>query len=507
VIPLLLGDGFEQPVELAKAVFGDEAVAIDPCRQALEGGRIEVDWPPLRVARAGDQAGGFQDVDVLGNGLLGDSEGFGELVDGGVAARESGDHRAADGIGEGHEGEVEREVLLTFGSCPTIWLINHQVDKDCTPRRRACQAASHNCSRLLALMPIARVVASLHRLPVQVPLLAASRRVVAVVVRVETDAGAIGYGVAGPQHAAAVVDLLNRELGPYLVGHDPLLAEHIAHALEQRFNPRAMSGLISCALSGVDIALWDLRGKLLGQPVWKLLGGYSASVAAYITFGVPEYDTDQLVEAARLAVGRGYRRLKMVVGLDNDLDRVRRVREAIGADIQLMVDANEGLDLLQATALARQLSAFDIAWFEEPLRGNDVAGLAELRRRVAIPVAAGQFEGHRFRLRDLMLGGGVDVVQTNVLYVGGYTEALKVAHMADALRLPIAVGGGWAEHNAHLMAAVSNSHGVEMHAWQWTLAATLYEQVPTASEGVLTLGDAPGLGLDPRPEVLAETLG
>ena len=104
-----------------------------------------------------------------------------------------------------------------------------------------------------------------------------------------------------------------------------------------------------------------------------------------------------------------------------------------------------------------------------------------------------------------MLGAAVDIVQTNVLFVGGYTEALKVAHFADMLRLPIANGGGWAHHNAPLMAAVANGHGVEMHAWQWTLAETLYVDPPVATDGVLTLSEAPGLGLEPRQEVLRDT--
>jgi L-rhamnonate dehydratase len=329
------------------------------------------------------------------------------------------------------------------------------------------------------------------------------------VVRVEGDDGAIGFGVAGPPMHAAVVELINREIAPFLVGRNPLLTEQIASSLEQRFNSRAMTGIVSCALSGVDTALWDLRGKLLGQPVWQLLGGYSPNVAAYITFGLPEYDADQLAEAARLAVTRGYRQLKMVVGrsgdIAEDVQRVRRVRDAIGSDVALMIDANEAFDLPRAVDLARRVEELGIAWFEEPIQGNDVRLLAELRHRTSIPIAAGQFEGHRFRLRDLLLGSAVDILQTNVLFVGGYTEGRKVAHLAEALRIPIANGGGWPDHNAHLMAATPNSHGIEMHAWQWTLAETLYEAPPRPIAGVLSLTEAPGLGLDPKQEVLQET--
>lgn len=355
-------------------------------------------------------------------------------------------------------------------------------------------------------MNVAGVEATVHRVPVRVPLVESPRSTTVVVVRVESENGLVGYGVAGPQSPQAVAELVNRELGPFVIGRDLLLTEQLAHALEQRFNARAMTGIASSALSGLDIALWDLRGKLLGQPVWRLLGGFSPSVNAYITFGLPEYDADQLVEAARLAVSRGYTQLKMVVGrVADDLDRVRRVRRALGDGIRLMIDANEGFDLLQATQLARQVESLDIAWFEEPVHGNDVRLLTELRRRMTIPVAAGQFEGHRFRLRDLVVGSAVDILQTNVLYVGGFTAGLKVAHLAEGFRIPVANGGGWPDHNAHLMAAVANNHGVEMHAWQWTLAETVYGEAPLVRDGRYHLREVPGLGLDPRAEILKDT--
>src|SRR5207302_6843871 len=157
-----------------------------------------------------------------------------------------------------------------------------------------------------------------------------------------------------------------------------------------------------------------------------------------------------------LAVTRGYARLKMVVGrpagMAEDFVRVRRVREAVGDGIRLMIDANEGFTLQEALKLAKEVEPLGVDWFEEPVHGNDVRLLAELRRRTPIPIAAGQFEGHRYRLRDLMLGEAVDVVQTNVLFVGGYTEGVKVAHLAEVLRLPIANGGCWPDHHAQLMA-------------------------------------------------------
>jgi L-rhamnonate dehydratase len=359
-------------------------------------------------------------------------------------------------------------------------------------------------------MRIERIEASLHRMSLATPLLSETRRVPVVVVRVETDEGLVGFGAAGSQTAPAVLALINRELGPFLVGRDPLLGEACWHAVNTQFNPRSATGVLSCALSGIDIALWDLRGRVAGQPVWRLLGGFTRDVPAYVTFGLPEYDVDQLAEAARMVVAQGFTKLKMVVGriasMQLDVERVRRVRDAIGPDVELMVDANCGLDLARATELCAKLEPLGVALFEEPLHGNDASQMAELRRRTRIGLAAGQFEGHKWRLRELVTAGAVDLLQTNVLYVGGYTEALKVAHLAEAFRLPIGNGGGWADHNAPLFAAVPNGWGVEVHAWQWGLAQALYTDVAAAHDGVLTLGDAPGLGLEPRTDVLRETL-
>jgi L-rhamnonate dehydratase len=357
-------------------------------------------------------------------------------------------------------------------------------------------------------MQIQRVEASLHQVPVQVPLLAETITRPVVFTRVETDDGAVGYGLTG---GATVAELINRGLGPFLRGRDPLLTEQWWHEGYWQFNQRSLSGVVSSALSGVDIALWDLKGRVLGQPVWRLLGGFAARVPAYITFGLAEYDRTQLAEAARTLVAAGHDKLKMVVGaagnqtdLAEDAARVRTVREAIGEGVQLMIDANQLLDPLRAAELCRLVEPFGITWFEEPLHGNDALRLAELRQKTRIPIAAGQNEGHRWRHRELILGNAVDIVQPNVLFVGGYTEALKVAHLAQCFNLPIANGGGWPHHNAHLMAAVPNGWRVEFHLLMWYVGNAIYVDPPQPDGGWVTLTDSPGLGLEPRLDALEE---
>lgn len=200
----------------------------------------------------------------------------------------------------------------------------------------------------------------------------------------------------------------------------------------------------------------------------------------------------------------------MVVGVNNaqdpveDAARVRVVREAVGDGVQLMIDANYLFSLNNASELCRRIEPYDITWFEEPVYGNDALLLADLRRQTRIPIAAGQNEGHRFRHRELLVHGSVDLLQPNVCYVGGFTEGQKVAAMAQAFNIPIANGGGWPHHNMHLQAAMSNGWRVEFHYLMWKTGETIYKDPPGPQQGWVTVSEKPGLGLEPRWDALKE---
>ena len=359
-------------------------------------------------------------------------------------------------------------------------------------------------------MKISRVSATTHRLPVKVPPLAKPIDREMVFVRVETDDGLAGYGITGPQLRFSVREFVNAELGRFVTGMDPLATERIWEHAYWKFNQRSNSGVVMSGLAALDIALWDLKGRYLKQPVWRLLGGYSATVPAYITFGLLEFDRDQLCAVARSFVEKGHDKLKMVVAINDakdpkeDAARVRAVREAIGPNVELMIDANHLFTPMAATDLCRMIEDCDIRWFEEPLHGNDPRALAELRRKTTIPISAGQNEGHRWRHRDLITEGAVDIVQPNVVYGGGYTEGLKVAHMAQAFNLPIGNGGGWPQWNAHLQAAVPNGWRVEYHVPMWITGDTFFSGAPQPEKGWVTLTDRPGLGFDPNEAALKE---
>lgn len=360
-------------------------------------------------------------------------------------------------------------------------------------------------------MKIKNVTATSHRIPAKVPLLDHPVIREIVFVRVETDTGIVGYGLTGPIQRFAVRELINKEMAPLILGKDPLATERHWYDLFYRLNPRAQTGAWSSAVSAVDIALWDIKGKYLRQPVWRLLGGYSATVPVYITFGLLEYSSEQLVEAAKQFKAQGHDRLKMVVGVHGgenpkeDAARVKAVRDAVGEEVELMVDANYIFSFPMALELCKRIEPYGIKWFEEPVRGNDARLLANLRRQTRIPISAGQNEGHKWRHRELLVHEAVDILQPNVAYVGGYTEALKVAAMAQAYNVPIANGGGWPHHNMHLIAGVANGWRVEFHVPMWMTGEMIFKDPPKPVKGSVTLTELPGLGLEPREEALKET--
>ena len=226
-------------------------------------------------------------------------------------------------------------------------------------------------------MKITNVQATTHNVPVPVPLLDEPVMRPFVFCQVDTDAGVTGYGISGPIQRKAVREHINAELGPLVAGMDPMDTERIWHLCYVEHNPRSQTGAWSSAMSAIDIALWDIKGKALGVPVWRLLGGAQPNVPAYITFGLPEYSEEQLVQVARDFVAQGEDKLKMVVGVAGDHQgwredaaRVHAVRDAIGPGVQLSMDANYMFQFNNALNLAKAVEECNVEWFEEPVWGE-----------------------------------------------------------------------------------------------------------------------------------------
>ncbi|NNU80172.1 mandelate racemase/muconate lactonizing enzyme family protein [Halovulum dunhuangense] len=366
-------------------------------------------------------------------------------------------------------------------------------------------------------MKIKDIRASLHGFSIEIPLLEGrvqgygrEEQTVFVFCEVETDEGIVGYGLTGHFLARAVIEALHKHVLPAVRDMDVRDTEAIHQKTWKKLNPRAMTGTVSMALSCLDMALWDIMGKAEGRTVAQLLGGARTKVPAYCTFGFPQYDRDQLAEAAKLHVANGFTALKSVVAVDKggwreDARRVKAIRDAVGDDIDLMIDANYLFNPVEAKYLCREIEDCRITWFEEPLQQNDARALADLRRGTRIPLAAGQMEGHRWRLREFVEHQAIDILQPNVTYCGGYTEARKVAHLAQIYNMPIANGGGWPLFNMHLLAGMMNGWIVEWHLGMVAVGETMFTDAPKPKDGFIEIPDRPGLGLTLDRDAYNET--
>jgi L-alanine-DL-glutamate epimerase-like enolase superfamily enzyme len=341
------------------------------------------------------------------------------------------------------------------------------------------------------------------------------------IVRVETDDGVVGWGegknAAGSAGTyAGLVHLINHEIGPAIVGRD---ARHPAVIWDQLYSgvrhqtaartgqalPQlARRGHTIAAISAVDIALWDIQGKALGVPLWRLLGGRKAEkLPAYASGGWAPVET--IGEQLRSYVDRGgFRAVKMRVGAMDRLPhvsaaRVRAAREALGPDIDIMVDAHGTFTVGDAKRFAAMVADCDLAWFEEPVIGDDKHGMAEVRASCSIPIAAGESEATRFDFRDLATMRAVDVFQPDLGFCGGVTEGMRIAAIAAAFNLRFAphlwAGAPCFFAGLHLCAASSASYILEYSLGANPMIHDLAEETIVVEDGVIAVPDRPGLGL------------
>ena len=370
-------------------------------------------------------------------------------------------------------------------------------------------------------MKITRVTATTVHVPIKVALVGAERQasMSACLVDIETDTGLVGHGFSAITDPPVIARIIDAVAAPEIIGDDPLAHEHIWDKLYWAMMPRGQTGYAAHALAAIDVALWDLKGKHFKQPIWRLLGGARSRVPVYVTFGFDFFDREQIAAAAKLWRDRGFSRLKMTVGnkglerrdsrplmelIHEDEARVRAVREAVGKDVELFVDANCSLDFYHAQKVAELIKPHGISFFEEPITQNDVVQMAQLRRTCGIPLACGQNEGLSFRFRDLMVNQAIDYAQPNVVITGGYTQCVKIAGMAAAFNIPIANGGAWQYHNMHLQAGVANGTLVEIHYLANELYQRLYTGLPVPKDGFIDMPETPGLGFAVNADAVKE---
>lgn len=263
---------------------------------------------------------------------------------------------------------------------------------------------------------------------------------------VSTDDGIQGLGEAfyygGP--AKIVANLIGDGYAPLLIGRDPFDTSVIWDFLYNWTRDQGMKGLPISALSAIDIALWDIKGKALGLPVYKLLGGsYRNKAHAYAT-GLYQPQNVPSVEDALVEEALGYKedgfsamKLKVGYGIEKDLRYVKALREAVGNDIVLMVDANHAYNAAEAIRLAKEMEKYDVYWLEEPVPPEDIDGYIEVKRKSNILIAGGEDEFTRYGFRELITRRAVDILQPDLCAAGGFTEMMKIVAMASAWNVPL----------------------------------------------------------------------
>jgi len=331
----------------------------------------------------------------------------------------------------------------------------------------------------------------------------------ALLVEVHTDEGITGIGSCSG-NGMLIEIIVDRMLKHLLVGMDPTNIEEVWDKAYFRGGVRALGsrGIGVVALSGIDIALWDIAGKAQGLPVYRLLGGAKRDrVPVYATALYPD-KTETVVKTAVGIREKGFRALKIKVGFDlaQDIEIVSAVRKELGKDFTIMTDANQGYRIDAAAEAAAAFGGLGVMWLEEPLFMEDIEAHAELKRRSSLPIAVGENLHTRYAFQAFMARNAVDFLQPDVARAGGISEIMQIAAIAEKYQRPISLHT-WGDAVAlaaslHLSAALKNSPIMELDLTYNPLRAELTDWSLEQHDGLMTPPDGPGLGINLIPHAL-----
>lgn len=339
------------------------------------------------------------------------------------------------------------------------------------------------------------------------------------IVEVTAEDGNTGWGECyGPARlCAAIVAAMT----PLVTGRDPLATDAIWQSLYNTFRDQGMKGLVISAISGIDIALWDLKGRLLKQPVHRLMGGpLRTSVKAYATGTYRLRHGDPMDYIVREVAGyaeQGFTAAKIKIGFDVAADAalVKAVRRTVGPRMALMLDANHGFDVIEAVKLGRMVAEDDIGWFEEPVVPDELGSYEEVRRGQPIPVAGGECEFTRWGFREVLTRRAIDIIQPDTCAAGGLSECKKIADMATAFGVryvPHVWGSGIGLAAAlQLLAVLPHTPPrhtpiepmLEMDRSEHPFRQAVLTSPLDHTDGVITIPDAPGLGIEVNRDAIA----
>ena len=319
--------------------------------------------------------------------------------------------------------------------------------------------------------------------------------------KLRTDDGIEGLGVT--YFGGALTRVLRQavdDLGALVVGDDPLRPEAVAQKLRDAALQAGPGGILTMAMSAIDVALWDVKGKALGLPLWKLLGGGRDRVRTYASGALRRgLKLEEAVTAAGRLRDKGYRQAKMQLGLPGhttparEVEQARLIREATGPDMDLMCDINQRWRPEQAIDIGRRVedAGVGLFWLEDVTTADDYAGLARVADALRTPVAGGEYLWGIVPFCHMMEQRSVDIPMIDQVRCGGITQWLKIAGMAEAFNLPV-VSHGVPEIHVHLVGAVANGLTVEYMPRLFPL----WRSVPEPVAGDLLMPSAPGLGLE-----------
>ncbi|MFN8491291.1 MAG: mandelate racemase/muconate lactonizing enzyme family protein [Caldilineaceae bacterium] len=347
-----------------------------------------------------------------------------------------------------------------------------------------------------------------------------------LLVQVHTDEGLTGLGEAAAYggYLESTEAIVLNELRQTIIGQDPFKVEKLWQMMATRAHQRGRRGMLMMAISGIDIALWDIIGQAVKTPLYRLLGGYRDTLDAYASAGFYAKDKsiDDLADEVSDYVGRGFRYVKIKVGrnpevltnplhnmqaeayatasLEQDVERVHAVRKAIGPKIKLAVDANNAWTPSVALRFMREVERFDIHWLEEPVATDDIDGSALVAHQLDTPVSGYETETGLPGFRELIARHAVDIVQPDVIWTGGITECRKVAALAQAYNLPciphVFSSAVATIANMHLIASIPNGGLLECDQNVNPLRTELFEEPITIDEnGKVLMPERPGLGV------------
>ena len=351
-------------------------------------------------------------------------------------------------------------------------------------------------------MKIASIKSKAYRIPLREPMISSKyhithRELVRTELFAEDGTRGTGWcttiGVAG----LAVARLVNSYLGTVVADQDARNHERVWEDMWQDLHFAGPGGISTLAIATVDIAIWDLRAQRAGLPLWQMLGGSRDTVPAYASAVNLHLDKDKLLAQAEVQLAAGYDTFKLKIGrkdFEADLDRVRAIRGLIGPSRTLLLDINQNWYAGEAVRRCHALAECAPAWIEEPLLSDDVGGHVHVRRAAGIPVALGEQLCNKFEFWNYVRAEAVDILQPNVWKVGGITEWMKIAHMAQCANLPIAPHNSM-ELSAHLVAAIPNGTVVENIEGGNLADFGVVTRAPEVKDARIQLDDTPGHGV------------